>query len=126
MIVQTTDKIIQEILQSHPDIKSIVWNHGDLAVTYKDSPNEVFSKTEFTSASPTRKLLERLEERLENLDIRPGDYVTTFLKRGFTVGSIETEPDGTKFVVPEGADEYTYWIPFCNVIQVERPDPLPF
>lgn len=54
--------------------------------------------------------------------LRPGDKIITNIGNEFTVGEIVTERVGYEFVVPEGAHEYTYWIPVENVVSYERKD----
>ena len=55
------------------------------------------------------------------ISLKPGDRITTILDRDFVVGQVHCDPDGY-WIEPEGADEYTWWIPVANVRKLNGVD----
>lgn len=66
---QNRTKIILDFLKSNKNILQVDWENDELTVYFLDNPTEPFSKFEFVSGSPTRMLLEDLENKLESVQI---------------------------------------------------------
>lgn len=56
--------IIAKFLKENEQFSKVEWDSGGLTVYFKDS-HEPFTLTEFTRGSPTRLLLENLEDNIE-------------------------------------------------------------
>lgn len=55
----------------------------------------------------------------KNLPVDIGDKITTFCGNSYIVESIEKDDD-CSWIVPKGANDFTYLIPFCNIIEIEK------
>ncbi len=55
----------------------------------------------------------------EEISVNIGDTVTTNTGNIYKIGDLQYE-DGEIWLVPEGADDFTYWIPIENVTSVTR------
>jgi hypothetical protein len=56
--------------------------------------------------------------------LKPGDEITTTLKRVFVVGAVHADEKwaGQFWIEPKGGDDYDWWIPVSNVVRVNGKD----